>query len=103
PFIDNQLHPMLRILFCHDLPVAVDQLLHAIAFAHEFVPVHSLKVEGIAFALNPVLRLAAAQVPSVVMKCPSVKGMQLPTPLASHLFEEAPGPSPVIHVRPGTN
>src|ERR1017187_4022732 len=96
PFVDNQLDPVLRIFLAHNLPVAVDKPLHAVSFAHEFVPVHGLKIDGVALALDPVLCLPAAEIPSIVMKRPPVDGAQFPSSLVHDFLKETSGPRPVI-------
>src|ERR1035438_4836937 len=99
PFVDNQLYPVLGIFLSHDLPVAIDKPLHAVPLTHELIPIRIIKLESIALALNPILRLPAAQVPGVMVEGPPIDGAKLPSSLASDFLEETSSPSPVIYVR----
>src|SRR5205809_581694 len=61
---------MLGIELAHDLPVAIDQRFHAIAFPH----------------------------PRVVVQRPSVERAQLTSALARHVLEEAACPLPITAI-----
>src|SRR5450755_187817 len=89
---------MLGVFFAHNLPVAVDEAFHAVAFAQQLVPVHGVERKRIGFALNPIARAPPAQVPGVVMQRPSPDSAQLAAPFAREFFKKAAGPRPVIHV-----
>ena len=98
PLIHHQLHQMLRIFLAHDLPVTVDQPFHAVAFAKQFIPVHGIEGESIALALHPVARAAPAQVPGIMMQCPSVKATQRKSAFARDFLEETASPGPVVDI-----
>ena len=90
---------MIVIELAHDLPVPVNQRLHAIALAQQFIPVHSIELEGLSFSLHPILSAPTAEIPCVVMQCPTENRPDLPAAFAGEFFEEAARPLPVIDVR----
>src|SRR4051812_18544828 len=101
PLIHYEFHPVLGILLTDDLPMASDEVLHAIALMQQFVPVDRVEIQRVSFAFIPVLRPTAAEIPGVVMESEAVHGAQQPFPLPHDLFEETAGPSPICRIRAG--
>src|SRR5260370_34639681 len=82
PFVDAQLHPVFRIDFAHDLPMSVDQLLHAIRLGQEAVPVFSCEIDGLAFSASA----------AIVVQSAAVHVVERPLTLLHQLGKEAAGP-----------
>src|ERR1700685_4063703 len=87
----------------HDLPMPIDQRLHAVAFAQQFIPVHGIELEGIAFTFFPILGPPPAEIPRVMMQCPTVNGPELAWALAENFFKKTPRPLPIIAIRTRSN
>src|SRR5256885_363540 len=98
PLIDDELDAVLTVKFTHDLPVPCNEAFHALAFAQNLVPVHGIKLNCVPFSLFPIVRTPTTEIPSVMVKRPTVDAAQLRRPLANNFLEEAARPAPVIGI-----
>src|ERR1700675_4731730 len=94
PFIDDQFYGMAGIRFAHNLPVSVDERLHALAFAQQLIPIDGVELGRVAFPLCPVLRCSPAEIPRVMMKRQAVNLAKLPAALAQDFLQELASPIP---------
>src|SRR6266849_7701583 len=93
PFINNELDLSPGINLAHYGPVIVDERLHAIGFAQQFIP----------FIRRVLSRDFFSGAAAVVMKPPTIEIAKKVLPFLSQLGEEPACPTPVGAVRTRTN
>src|SRR5712692_11128323 len=93
PFINNELDLPASINLAHYGPVIVDERLHAIGFAQQFIP----------FIRRVLSRDFLSGAAAIVMKPPTIEIAKKVFAFLSQLGEKAARPTPVAAVRTRTN
>jgi hypothetical protein len=97
PFVDHEFDAMLPVEFAHDGPVIGDQRCHLVGFGKQFVIFGVGELDRAAFAFEPVVRAALADIPRIMMRRPAPHPAK--TAFFSQLAEKAPRPAQIAAIR----
>src|ERR1043166_1874433 len=94
---------MLPIVFAHDGPVFVDERLHAIGIAQEFVVLRVVELQRVTFCGEPIVGFAKAKIPRIVMQAPAEETIKEATIFLGYLRKESTRPVEVVDVCAGSD